>query len=256
MSFSTVTADKLLLIQGSMPGTPVCYWLLGTRLPSAFVSWHWRTSLAVQFKAQPLIWTDSTYTPIRLTSGRICFWKSLKQRGQRSFVVWLTPRVSSTMCSRSSGEGSTGALPRKGIWPCRQCRNVLVTGTPAQCHQPFLRAPASKSFFTAAHRVSEFQKPQNPRGSSWHKNGEKIMNPSSSIWPSRYQTENRSRINGPGDFQKAHPRCVDQGRDHFVVACALCKPERSRFITESQTHYSKRRNLFPLIAAFLFRTCW
>lgn len=163
-------------------------------------------------------------------------------------------------------KGSTGALPSKGIWPCRQERNVLVTGTSAQCDQPLLSAPASKSFFTAGHRASGCQKPQNPRGSSWHKNGENMTSPRSSIWPSRHQMENRPRINGPGDFQKAQPRCVEQVLREETILWLLWKesellgkclyPLQTRRI---KVYYWKSNPLFQtkkLISAFLFRTCW
>lgn len=192
-----------------------------------------------------------------------CFQKCLRQ--QDTQLLWCLTEHTCEV-AQHAGEalrkGSTRALLSKGIWPCTE-----------ECHQPsvtssYLSAPASKFFFTAVHRSSECQKPRNPRGTSWHKNGENTMSPGPCTWRSRHHVENRSRVNKPGDFQKAYPKSVKQVLSKQTILLLLwkeaellgkclylCKPQKWRVITENQFHYSKIIG-FPLISAFLFRICW
>lgn len=185
--------------------------------------------------------------PNKMTE-EISFQKYLRPTGHTTFGTFNWAQLwSSTTCWRGSEEGQHKSPPQQ--------RDQTLQAT-EEWHQPsvtssYLRAPASKSFFTAAHRASECQKPQNPRGTSWHRNGENIMSPGPCT-QDRYQVENRSRVNKPGDFQKAHPRSAKRVlREQTILLLLwkeaellgkclyLCKPQKWRLITENQFHYSK-----------------
>lgn len=191
--------------------------------------------------------------PNKMTE-EICFQKCLRPTGRTTFVMVNWAHLwSSTTCWRGSEEGQHKSPPQQ--------RDPTLQAT-EEWHQPRvtssnLNTPASKSFFPALHGASEYQKPQNPRGTSWHKYGENIMSPGPCTWRSRYQVENRPRVNKLGDFQKAHPRSVKQVLSEQTILLSLwkeaellgkclylCKPQKWRLITENQFHYSKRI-LFP-----------
>lgn len=160
-------------------------------------------------------------------------------------------------------KGTTRALPRKGIWPSGNGGTFLWLSHQRSLTSPYRSAPASKSFFIAVHRASEFRKPQNWRGTSWHKNEENSMGPMSSIWSSRRQTENRSGINVPGYFQKAHPRYVEHVLREETIWLLLWKESELsgkcvHFLQtrEINIYYWKSNSLFQkkkLISIFLFR---
>lgn len=138
--------------------------------------------------------------PNKMTE-EICFQQCLRPTGHTTSVIFNWAHLwSSTTCWRGSEEGQHQSQPSRRIWPCRPQRSDISPSVTSS----YLSAPASKSFFTAVHRALECQKPQNPRGTSWHKNGENIMSPGPCTWCSKYQVENRSRVNKPRDFQKAN----------------------------------------------------
>lgn len=159
---------------------------------------------------------------------------------------------SSTTCWRGSEEGQHKSPPQQ--------RDLTLQAT-KEWHQPSYQLLLECScfqilFHCCAHSVRMSKAPES-KGTSWHKNGENIVSPRPCTWHPRYQVENRSRVNKPGDFQKAHPRSVkqvlrEQGillllwkESELLGKCLyLCKPQKWRLITENQFNFSKRI-LFP-----------